>query len=350
MKALSLSVLLLFVVLPFASAQNLNLELDGAYAHISGDGGLDGFNAGAALWFTPRVTIGIDYDSGWDRSHLGTFELTQLGLIVTKNHLQDFMIGPRIFLPGVIKSRKHIPSLFPFAEAQFGESILNSKLQAPILNVNLSASGTEFTWLLGGGADLRLASHWVGRVKLDLLRTHFADEGQSRVRFVLGVAYTFRKRNYAGRSEPAAVAPAHTDNFAQSTFMGAWKMNKARSTLAPGTPNNNTVVYKPEGMDVKVTIEGTDQAGNPTHSEWTGKFDGKDYPVTGDPSSDSRSYTVKGIHELDFTAKNGTNVTMTGWIVTSDDGNSRTVAASGIDAAGRKFTSTIVYDKEAAQK
>lgn len=355
MKDLRLFLLLLLAVPLLASAQNemsaRNIELNGGYAHISGDGGLNGFNVGAAFWFTPKVTIGVDYDSGWDTSHLGVFELTHTGLIVTKNHLQDFLIGPRIFFPGLIRSKeKHIARLFPFAEAQFGESILNAKLQAPTLNLSQSASDIEFTWMLGGGADYRIASHWVGRVKLDLLRTHFADEGQSRVRLVLGVVYTFGKRNYAAGPSEAATAPAHNVNFAQSSFMGTWKMNDGRSTLVPGMPKNNTVVYEPEGMNVKVTIDGTDHASNATHSEWTGKFDGKNYPVTGDPNSDSRSYTIKGIHELDFRVTKGTTVTITGRIVTSDDGNSRTVTANGTDAQGKNFTSTTVYDKEAAQK
>jgi len=143
--------------------------------------------------------------------------------------------------------------------------------------------------------------------------------------------------------------------FAQNPFMGTWKLNEAKSTFAPGMAKNNTVGYetntlnaaaRTEGLDVKVTIDGTDGAGNPTHNEWTGKFDGKDYPVKGDPSSDFRSYKRVGIEELDFTVKNGTKVTTTGRIVVSDDGKSRTVTASGTDAQGKKFTSTAVYDKQ----
>ncbi len=91
--------------------------------------------------------------------------------------------------------------------------------------------------------------------------------------------------------------------FAQSPFMGTWKLDEAKSTLAAGMPKNNTVIYETEGLDVKITIDGTDSASNSTHNEWTGKFDGKDYPVKGDPNSDSRSYTRKGIHELDFMVK-----------------------------------------------
>ena len=134
--------------------------------------------------------------------------------------------------------------------------------------------------------------------------------------------------------------------FGQSPFMGTWKLNEAKSKFTPGMPKNNTVVYETEGIDVKVTTDGIDGAGNPTRSEWTGQFDGKDYPVKGDANSDARSYTRKGIHELDFATKNGTTVTTTGRIVVSDDGKSRTVTTLGKDAKGKKFKSTAVYDKQ----
>ena len=134
--------------------------------------------------------------------------------------------------------------------------------------------------------------------------------------------------------------------FAQSPFIGTWKLNEAKSTPAPGMPKNNSVVYEPQGINVKVTIDGTDGAGNGTHSEWTGQFDGKEYPVKGDPNSDSRSYTRKGIHELDFVVKKGTTVTTTGRIVVSDDGKSRTVTSYGTDARGKKYISTAVYEQQ----
>ena len=66
--------------------------------------------------------------------------------------------------------------------------------------------------------------------------------------------------------------------------LGTWKLNAAKSKIAPGTPKNDTVVYEAVGDNVKVTVDGTDGAGKPAHNEWTGKFDGKNYPVTGDPT------------------------------------------------------------------
>jgi hypothetical protein len=128
--------------------------------------------------------------------------------------------------------------------------------------------------------------------------------------------------------------------------MGTWKLNEAKSKLAPGAPKNDKVVYEAEGIDFKVTTDGIDGAGNSTHSEWTGTFDGKDYPVKGDTNQDSRSYARKGIHELDFRVKKGTKITTTGRIVVSDDGKSRTVTSHGTDAQGKKYTSTAVYDQQ----
>jgi hypothetical protein len=157
---------------------------------------LDGFNAGAALYFTPRVSIAADYDGVYDTSTIGPFAISQFGTVAVKSHLQDFLFGPRIFFPGLIKNKTNekVRLLRPFGEAQFGVSHLNSTIRQPQLNVSQSASDNAFTWMIGGGTDYRLSTHWSARGKLDLERTHFADSGQSRLRVVLGVTYAFGRR------------------------------------------------------------------------------------------------------------------------------------------------------------
>ena len=97
---------------------------------------------------------------------------------------------------------------------------------------------------------------------------------------------------------------------------------------------------------MKVTIDGTDKDGKPTHNEWTGKFDGKDYPVTCDLNSDARSVKKIDDHTLGFNVKKGSTVTTSGRIVVSADGKSRTVTSSGTDSKGNKTKSTAVYDKQ----
>src|SRR5262247_1168406 len=116
--------------------------------------------------------------------------------------------------------------------------------------------------------------------------------------------------------------------------MGTWKLNEGKSKLTPGEGKNTTVVYEAAGDQVKVTIDGTDKDGKPTHNEWTGKLDGNDYAVTGDPKSDMRSYKKVDDHTLAFTVKKDGKVTATGKVVVSADGKSRAVTTNGTDTRG----------------
>jgi hypothetical protein len=134
--------------------------------------------------------------------------------------------------------------------------------------------------------------------------------------------------------------------FASDAQMGTWKLNEAKSKFAPGSPKNHTVAYEAAGDSVKVTVDGTDAAGKATHNEWTGKFDGKEYPVTGDPNSNMRSLKQVDDHTLELTVKKDGKVTITGRIVVSADGKTRTVTTSGIDAQGKRVKNTAVYDKQ----
>jgi len=132
---------------------------------------------------------------------------------------------------------------------------------------------------------------------------------------------------------------------ADNPNMGTWKLNEAKSKFAPGSPMNTMVVYEAAGDMVKVTTDGT-SSGAPIHTEWTGKFDGKAYPVTGDSSVDTRAYKKVNDRTLDLTNKKGDKVTTTGRIVVSADGKSRTVTTTRTDSDGKKSTSTAVYDKQ----
>jgi hypothetical protein len=141
--------------------------------------------------------------------------------------------------------------------------------------------------------------------------------------------------------------------FATGTFcfagpeMGTWKLNEAKSKFAPGTGKNAMVVYKEAAGDkVNITTDGVDAKGKATHSEWTGKFDGKDYPVTGDPTSDVRWYRKVDDRTLDFGGKKGGKAGITGRVNVAADGKSRTVTTHGTRAQGKKFKNSAVFDKQ----
>jgi len=134
--------------------------------------------------------------------------------------------------------------------------------------------------------------------------------------------------------------------FAQDVNMGTWKLNESKSKFTAGATKNHTVVYEAAGDNVKVTVDGTDSSGKAVHNEWTGKFDGKDYPLVGDSSADMRSYKKMDDHSMMLTNKRGGKVVLTGHIVVSADGKSRTVTTSMTDDKGKTVKNTAVYDKK----
>jgi hypothetical protein len=143
--------------------------------------------------------------------------------------------------------------------------------------------------------------------------------------------------------------------LAKDANLGTWKLNDANSRWSPGAPKNQTVVCKSSRGNIEVIVDGTDADGKPTHSEWSGKFDGKDYPVTGDPASDTRAYrkidNASNCDKLNFcsvelTAKKDGKITMSGQIVVSPDGKNRSVTVTGTDPSGNKIDATATYDKQ----
>jgi hypothetical protein len=134
--------------------------------------------------------------------------------------------------------------------------------------------------------------------------------------------------------------------FAGNPNMGTWKLNEAKSKLGSGGAKNTMVAYEAAGDSIKVTVDGVDNDGKPTHNEWTGKFDGKEYPLAGDPTADSRSYRQINANTLAFANKMAGKVTLSGRITVSADGMSRTVVTHAKDANGKKVSVTAVYDKQ----
>ena len=134
--------------------------------------------------------------------------------------------------------------------------------------------------------------------------------------------------------------------FAQSPQMGTWKLNEVKSWIPAGFPKNTRIVYEAAGDKVKVSTDGMSRDGKATHTEWTGKFDGKDYPVSGDPILDTRAYKMVDDHTLTMINKKGDKVVSSGRIVVATDGKTRKVTLNGTDADGKKASGVTVYDKQ----
>ena len=87
---------------------------------------------------------------------------------------------------------------------------------------------------------------------------------------------------------------------------------------------------------------------NATHSEWTGKSDGKAYPSTGNPNEDIRS--VKHINDrtLHVVSKKDGKVVLTAHLVVALDGKSRTVTDATADTSSKASISFPLYELKLA--
>ena len=90
--------------------------------------------------------------------------------------------------------------------------------------------------------------------------------------------------------------------FANNPTLGTWKLNESKSTFGDGAGKSTMVVWEKADGQQKCTVDGTDADGKKVHTVWTGKLDGKDYPITGDATSDTRSFKLNGEHKIDMEA------------------------------------------------
>jgi hypothetical protein len=134
--------------------------------------------------------------------------------------------------------------------------------------------------------------------------------------------------------------------FAANPQIGTWKLNEAKSKIPAGMGKNTTVVYAEQKDKIKVTVDGVNKDGKPTHSVWVGKFDGKAYPVKGNLPYNSVAYKMVNDRTNDITTMKDGKIAWSGQITVSADGKSRTVTLNGTGADGKKFKGKAVYDKE----
>ena len=133
--------------------------------------------------------------------------------------------------------------------------------------------------------------------------------------------------------------------FAANAHMGTWKLNEAKSKIASVMGKNLTVVYAEMKDKMKVTVDGVDKDGKPTHAVWEGMADGKAYKTKGNLAWNAAAYKVVNDHTYEITTMKGGKVFTHGKSTVSADGKTRTVATEGTGADGKKFKSKAVYDK-----
>jgi hypothetical protein len=135
--------------------------------------------------------------------------------------------------------------------------------------------------------------------------------------------------------------------FAQDAWIGAWKVNLAKSKYSPGPPPKNaTIKFEATQGGAKLTSDGVNADGKATHFEYVSKFDGKDVPFTGNPDADTASPRRIDANTIENIWKKAGKTTITSKVVVSKDGKTLTNTQTGKDGQGRTVNSTVVYDKQ----
>jgi hypothetical protein len=131
-------------------------------------------------------------------------------------------------------------------------------------------------------------------------------------------------------------------------WLGTWKLNLAKSRYNPPdlAPKSQTIRREAAEGGMKLITDGVDAQGKATHTEYSARFDGKDYPWTGQANADSIALVRIDDEYYEATWKLKGDVTITSNTVVSKDGKTLTTTQSGKDAQGRTVLNMSVYDRQ----
>jgi hypothetical protein len=134
---------------------------------------------------------------------------------------------------------------------------------------------------------------------------------------------------------------------ADNPFVGTWKLNIAKSKSS-GSPMVKSNVMKAElqGGVYKNTWDGVDAQGKAFHVEWLTKYDGKDCPVTGNPSVDMASSMEIDANTFSHVQKKAGKEVGNFRLTISKNGKTFTVVGKEKDSKGQEHSATYVYEKQ----
>jgi hypothetical protein len=126
---------------------------------------------------------------------------------------------------------------------------------------------------------------------------------------------------------------------------GTWIINKSESQFAGQPPKSQVTTIEAIEDGVKNVTDIIDAEGKSIHYEFTALYDGKDYPVKGDPVRDSVS--IKKIDEYTFevTNKKAGKVVNTVRAAYARDGKTRSMTTTATNERGEKIMTTTVWTR-----
>ena len=137
--------------------------------------------------------------------------------------------------------------------------------------------------------------------------------------------------------------------FAADAFTGTWKLNVAKSKLAPGTEVKDlTVVVAEQGQNLVVTVKGTGGDGSPISVKYAFPMKGGALTYTEGAPPTGATVTTKRVNPTTIdgmSSLNGKEVASSHSVV-SADGKTLTRTVKSVDPQGKPYENTEVYEKQ----
>ena len=136
--------------------------------------------------------------------------------------------------------------------------------------------------------------------------------------------------------------------WAADHFSGNWKLDpsKTKVTGVVATFKSGSAIITAQTNGYKMVYDAVNSEGKSLHVEVSLKLDGKDHPVTGEPSFDTLSARRIDDFTEDRVVKKGGKEVATERVVVSKDGKTATVTQKSKDANGQDVIVTTVWIKQ----
>ena len=133
---------------------------------------------------------------------------------------------------------------------------------------------------------------------------------------------------------------------ADDPFLGTWKYNYAKSTHDEESATQMTRKHELAGDGMKFTRDAVDAHGKPSHSEYTIKFDGKDYPPAGGGAGPTQAYKRIDRYTIECHVKFDAEHSLKQVMVMAKDGKSYVLTETGKYANGKPSNHFSVFEKQ----
>ncbi|NLH15633.1 MAG: hypothetical protein GX455_03535 [Phycisphaerae bacterium] len=127
-------------------------------------------------------------------------------------------------------------------------------------------------------------------------------------------------------------------------FAGTWRLNRVQSDIPPVT-KSQVIVIETDGVFVKMRETLVNDKDQTLTISVDGKFDGRDYPVSGTSFADTVSYRLLAPDTIEGIAKKDGVVVVKETAVLSEDGKTIRVTYRSFDKEGNTLTNHGLFER-----